>query len=119
MATILDITAEHNPGLCDSDTGESCVTEKVVDVTEECPGANEKERRILLYTRARRGRIVQITHPYKGKEYMGSHIHFFVDELDAEMHVAPGHDTFGSWASELGLDKSALRTLIETHAPPA
>jgi len=108
---------EHNPGLYDSDTGASCKTEKVVDITEDCPKASEKERAVLLFTRAKRGRIVQISRPYEGEAYMGSHIHFFVDELDREMHVAPRDDTFGSQASQIGLTKSALRALIEAQAP--
>lgn len=108
---------EHDPGLYDSDTGASLKTEKVVDVTEDCPKASKKERAVLLFTRAKRGRIVQISRPYEGETYMGSHTHFFVDELDREMRVAPREDTFGSTADMLGLTKSALRSLIEAQAP--
>ncbi len=119
MARELKITKAYNLGLYDSATGESCVTEKVVEITEDCPKANKNDRCVFLYTRAKRGRIVQITRPYKGEKYMGIHIHFFVDELDREMRVAPRDDTFGSWANQLGLEKSALRSLIEAHAPAA
>ncbi len=108
---------EHEPGLYDSRTGDSCKTEKVVDITDDCPKASEKERAVLLFTRAERGRIVQIGRPYEGEVYMGSHVHFFVDELDREMHVAPRDDTFGSTANQLGLTKPVLRKIIEAQAP--
>ena len=108
---------EHEPGLYDSATGASCKTEKVVDITEDCPKADEKRRAVLLFTRAQRGHIVQISRPYEGEVYMGSHIHFFVEELDREMRVAPRDDTFGSTANELGLTKSQLRKLIEAQVP--
>ena len=115
MARELKITKVYKSGLYDSDTSEDCVTRKVVDVTEDCPRASNKDRCIFLYTRAKRGRIVQMARPYKGEKYMGMHIHFFVDELEREMHVRPCDDTFGSWASQLGLSKLALRSLIEEH----
>lgn len=76
--TEIEIDSDYDPGLYDSDTGESLVAEKVVDATAACPSG---ERTILLYTRAKRGRIVQIVHPFTGEKYRGSHIHFFVDEL--------------------------------------
>ena len=110
-------TEGYCAGLYDTVTGKSCVTERVVDVTEDCPGASKKERAIFLYTRDRNGRIIQMSRPYEGEKHMGSHIHFHVDQLEREMTVAPRDDTFGSWATELGLDKMALRRLIETHAP--
>ena len=108
---------EHKSGLYDSATGASCKTEKVVDITDDCPKASKKKRAVLLFTRAKRGRIVQIGRPYKGAVYMGSHIHFFVDELDREMRVPPRNDTFGSTANELGLTKLELRKLIEAQVP--
>lgn len=74
MAQIVEIDdAEHSPGMYDSANGVSLVAERVVDVTEDCPSG---ERTILLYTTAKRGPIVQIAHPYEGRKYMGSHIHF-------------------------------------------
>ncbi len=103
----------------DSATHEACVTEKVVDVTRDCRISSDLDRCLFVYTRAKRGRIVQITQPYKDEEYSGVHIHFFVDELEHEMHIAPSGDTFGSWANKLGLSKLELRTLIETYAPAA
>ena len=119
MARELKITKAYNPGLYDSDTNGDCVTEKVVDVTEDCPRGSNEDRCVFLYTRAKRGRIVQMARPNKGEKYTGMRIHFFVDELEREMHVAPRDDTFGSWASQLGLSKPALRSLIEAHAPAA
>ncbi len=118
MAKTVEINRkEHKAGLSDSDTGKTCKTEKVVDITEDCPKANKKERAVLLFTRAKRGRIVQICRPYENEIYTGSCIHFFVDELDREMHASPPFDTFGMTAEELGLTKSALRSLIEVQAP--
>jgi hypothetical protein len=103
---------EHVPGLYDSDTGKSCKTERVVDITEDCPKANSKKRAILLFTRARRGRIVQISRPYDGRVYM-----FFVDELDREMHATPPNNTFRLMAHQLGLTRQELREIIEEQAP--
>ena len=120
MARELKITKAYKSELYDSDTDAECVTEKVVDVTEDCPRASKEDRCVFLYTRrVGRGRIIQMTRPYKGKEYTGRHIHFFVDELEREMDVAPRDDTFGSWARQLGLSKPALCSLIEAHAPTA
>lgn len=117
MAKVIEINEEYKPDLYDSDAGESCVPERVVDITEDCPKASEKERAVLLFTKAKRGRIVQIRRPYENEVCMGSCIHFFVDELDREMRAAPHDDTFGLTAGQLGLTKLQLRTLIETHVP--
>ena len=112
MAKNLKVTKKHNPGIYDSETGKDCVAEKVVNITSDCPGASKQNGCILIFTRAKRGRIVQIRQGC-------SNVHFFVGELDSEMRVAPRDDTFGSRANMLGLDKSALRELIEMHAPSA
>lgn len=113
MAQIVEIDdAEHSPGMYDSANGVSLVAERVVDVTEDCPSG---ERTILLYTTARRGPIVQIAHPYEGRKYMGSHIHFFINELGDE--VAPRDDTFSSTAARAGMGRAAFRRLIEENAP--
>ena len=117
MSKEIKLTDEHDIGLYDSATGDSIAAEKAVDITEDCPSASERNRAVLLFARAKRGRIVQIARPYHGEVYMGSHIHFFIDELDHEMRVSPWDDTFGSTASLLGLTKKALRSLIETNAP--
>lgn len=120
MAKVIKINKrKHKSILYDSETGASCMTEKVVDITEDCPKASRKDQAVLLFTRAKRGRIVQITRPYKGAVNMGSRIHFFVDELDREMHADQRYNTFGLTANRLGLTKLELRTLIETHAPAA
>ena len=118
MAQVIEINPkEHCPSLMDSETEESLRAEKVVDITEDCPCASEKERAVLLFTRAKRGRIVQITIPHEGEVYAGMHVHFFVDELENEMRVLPRDDTFGSRATMLGLTKERLRELIEANAP--
>lgn len=115
MAKQIDITAEHHFGLYDSATGRDCVIEKLVDVTEDCPGL-AGARVLLLFTRSQRGLIVQMRSPYPGEEFLGMYINFFVDELEREMDVHPRDDTFGSWAGKLGLSKSELISLIRTHA---
>lgn len=115
MAEILTITKEHDPGLYDSATGKTLRTEKVVDVTEDCPLATRTHRAVLLFTRAKRGRIVQVTHPYPGKTYMGAHTHFFVDEM--RRPVAERDDTLASCAQMCGLSRASLIDLIEQHAP--
>jgi len=117
MAIVKINTKKHSSGLYDSDSGASCKTEKVVDITEDCPKASEKKRAVLLFTRAKRGRIVQISRPYDGEVYMGSHNHFFVEELDREINVAPRDDTFGLLADQLGLTKTGFRDLIKAQAP--
>ena len=119
MAKALKINKkEHKSDLYDSAAGASCKTEKVVDISEDCPKASKNECAIiLLFTRAQRERIVQISRPYKGKVYMGSHIHFFIEELDRVMCVALHDDTFGSTANKLGLTKPQLRKLIEAQVP--
>lgn len=95
----------------DSDTDKSLRTLKAVDFTEDCTTGLEKdEKAVLLFTRAKRGRIVVIKHG-------AISIHFFVDELDKEMRCAPRDDTFGSTARMLGLKKTELRKMIEQHTP--
>jgi hypothetical protein len=108
----LPLDPEYSPGLYDSDTGDSLVASKVVDITEDCPTG---ERTILLFTQAKRGRIVQVTHPYDGQKYMGANIHFFVDELHRE--VDPRDDTFGLTARRAGISRSDFLKLIEDQAP--
>lgn len=117
MAKELVVTEEYRSRLYDSSTGVSCVTEKVVDITEDCLLGNPKDRCILLFTRAKRGRIAQISRPYENEAYEGMCTHFFVEELDHEMRARPWDDAFGLWARQLGITKLALRSLIDTHAP--
>lgn len=113
MAQLVEIDdREHRPGLYDSANGVSLVAVRVVDITEDCPSG---ERTVLLYTNAERGPIVQIAHPYENQKYMGSHIHFFINELDDE--VPPRDDTFSSTAARAGMSRMALRRLIEENAP--
>lgn len=118
MATILKIEPYQHPGLVDSSTGKTCIVEKIVDVTDLCPEAKD-ERCLFLYTRAKRGRIIQMIRPYRGEKFMGMSIHFFIDEITSELSAAPRDDTFGSWSKNLGLTKTALKTLIEVYAPEA
>lgn len=94
-----------SPQLYDSWNGESLKTEQIIDIGSLC-----SEPASLLYTRAQRGRIVQII-------YSATRIHFFIDELDHEMHMPERDDTFGSTAENLGLTKQSLRALIDSNAP--
>ena len=117
MAKVIEV-GEYKPRICDSATGASCETEKVVDITEDCPRASVEEPAVLLFTRAKRGRIVQIRWPYrKDKVNLGTSIHFFVDELHHYICVAARDDTFATTADRLGVTKVALRALIETYVP--
>jgi hypothetical protein len=117
MAKIIENLEEYDTGLFDSATGLDCVTEKVVDVTEDCPGASEKERCLLVFTRDSKGCNVKIVRPYEGEKSMGMSTHFSIEKLDSEMTMAPRDDTFGSWSRQLGMEKLAFRALIEEHAP--
>lgn len=108
----VEIDSDYVPSLYDSDTGLCLITEKVVDITEDCPTG---ERTILLFTRAKRGPIVQVCHPYEGHKYFGSHIHFFINELDRDIDARD--DSFASTALRAGLSRWALRELIENAKP--
>lgn len=113
MATVVEIDPnEHRPGMYDSDTGVTLEAKKVVDITDDCPSG---ERTILLYTQAKRGLIVQIAHPYDHEKYMGSHIHFFVDEISRP--VSARDDTFSTTARRAGLGRDQFHRLITLNAP--
>jgi hypothetical protein len=108
MSKILDAAdAGNSIGLYDSATGESLVTRKAVDVTDDCPSG---ERTILLYTQAKRGPIVQICNPYEDEPAkMGMHVHFFIDELDRDNEIG---EVFASHASRLGHSAKSLLKLV-------
>lgn len=110
MPTAIEIDDKvHSPGLYDSANGVSMVAERVMDITDDCPSG---ERTMLLYTRAQRGPIVQIAHPYEGEQFMGSHIHFFINEIE------PGDPSFEMIARRAGLDPVDMFKLVERFAPP-
>lgn len=111
MRTI-EIDGDYTSSLFDSDTMLSLITEKVVDITDDCPTG---ERTILLFTRAKRGPIVQVCHPYEGHKYFGSHIHFFINELDRNLN--PRDDSFASTAQRAGLSRWAFQQLVERAKP--
>ncbi|MBU1032522.1 MAG: hypothetical protein ABII13_03420 [Patescibacteria group bacterium] len=118
MAKTFKNIAAFRTRVLDSDTRKECLTEKVVDVTEDCPGANEKEPCILVFFRAKRGLYVEITRPWEGEMYVGMHNHFLLSDL-ADTDKFASDDLFGACAEELGLNKLSLRALIETHMAPA
>lgn len=97
-------------GLYDSDTGESLKTERVVDITACCPRRVPGDQVLMLYTTAKRGRIVQF---YAGSVKGGGvGTHVFLDEPTAEemsRHIADVH---------LGIDVSRLMQLARKWAPP-
>lgn len=99
-------------GLYDSATGDSLKIEKAVDVSAVCA---DEEKTILIYMTAKRGRIVQILHPYPGCRY-GSAIHFFVDEL-SEDAVRPDDDTFAEMAERAGMSRATFQRLVTENAP--
>jgi|GEM_PF-6422525 len=93
---------------------------KTVDITEHCPGMQGGRRCLLVYCQTENGLVVGIVLLPTGpstEDNTGTSINFLVDKLG--MEVPPPHDTLALWAGWLGLEKPALRTLIETHAPPA
>jgi hypothetical protein len=118
MAKILKASL-FNIGLFDSDTNVSLKVTKAVDITSHCHLSEDErsDRVLLLFTRAKRGRIVQIGLASPG-ENIGISINFFVDELDRKMNAEPQDDSFGSWTKRLGLtSKEKFQRLITRHAP--
>jgi hypothetical protein len=115
MAKELKITSGYKSVVYDN---KKWVTEKVVDVTEDCPNASNEKKCLFLYLRMTDERIIQIRRPYKNHQFSGAHINFRLDQLEAEMRIAQPHNTFALWAEQLGLTGAQLRDLIETHAPP-
>lgn len=109
-AVLPGVQGDFDLGLYDSDTGQSLVAEKIVDATGACRSG---ERTILLYTRAQRGPIVQILHPYEGCDY-GTTVHYFIDEIPRRR--APD-DGFQMWADRAGLSRTAFLRLIKANAP--
>ena len=82
MVTLSDV----NVGLFDSDTDESLEAEKVVDVTDS---QNRAEKALLVYTTAKRGRIVQLQ---SGKSVC---IHYFLDEPRGRNMMIEDSERFG------------------------
>jgi hypothetical protein len=72
-------------GLYDSDTGESLRVEKEVDVTAE---RDSVEPAYLLYTTAKRGRIVQL-------QMDCARIHYFLDEAGGTRMIREDSERFG------------------------
>lgn len=105
------ITKAHNPMLYDSANGKSLKAEKVVDVTAEC---GDRERTLMLFTRAERGPIVQICHPYDGEAYMGAMTHFFIEELARP--IDERDDTFALMARRAGMSRPEFVKLVKTAA---
>lgn len=86
-------------GLYDSDTGESLKAEKIVDVTP--PGADDNS--VLVFTRAQRGRIVQL-------QQGCLQIHYFMDEQ-------VGRGMMENDAERFGFAPGQLYALAVQNAP--
>lgn len=87
-------------GLYDSQTNEDLATLKVVDVTADQTRAKEAR---FLYTKAQRGRIVQLRTD-------GMRIHYFLDEPS-------GHKMMTEDAERFGFAPSRFHVLALHHAP--
>ncbi len=118
MAYQIRVSARHWTGIYDAGAGVYCVTEKVVDITDDChcPNIGKYEKIRLLFTRTQRGRIVKMVSGSK-RIFKGLNVHFFIDELDEQFNVSEADDVFGRQAKIIGLEKLELRELIELHAP--
>lgn len=108
MPEIVELRQEHSPMLFDSDTGDSLTAEKVVDITDIVPNG---ERTLLLFTRAKRGRIVQIAYPYEGHAYLGAYVHYFIDETSSLASCLSRMERRSQ------VSASAFRTLLKRYAP--
>jgi hypothetical protein len=109
---------EYGLLLYDNDTGESCVTERIVDITEDSPGIEEGRKAILLFTRVSQGRVVQILHTFPGRKYDGTFVHFFIDKIEIEESPVEKRDlVFQEVAGWFGLTKTRLHALILENAP--
>lgn len=87
-------------GLYDSDTGESLKAEKVVDVSEF---QDKRDDARLVFTRATRGRIVQLQTGI-------ARIHYFMDEAGGRQMMTDDSERFGFPAGQ-------LLALADEHAP--
>lgn len=87
-------------GLYDSDTNQDLETLKVVDVTADQTRAEKAE---LLFTKAKRGRIVQLRTD-------GMRIHYFFDELS-------GHKMMDEDCERFGFKPGHFHALAIVHAP--
>lgn len=87
-------------GLYDSDTDESLRAEKTVDVTSF---QDEAIDALLVFTRAKRGRIVQL-------QLGALHIHYFMDEPGGRRMMQED-----SWRFGFG---DQLLSLVDKNAPP-
>ncbi|MDR3616570.1 MAG: hypothetical protein P4L53_23625 [Candidatus Obscuribacterales bacterium] len=116
MVKVLDAN-KFSTRLIDRSTWASLVPQKVIEITEHCPGLKERERAILIYTQDSDGRMVQMLKTYPGSETLGAETNFHFDSL-RYFSPAPSRDTaFGWWANRVGLPNDVLRNFILNHAP--
>ena len=118
MAKVLRVNKDrHRPGIYDSDTGVSCQTEKIVDITEDCPNIKKNERAILLFTRETAGRIVKIVRADKREISFGTESFFFVENLMHDTQIFRNNFALNYLVELFGITKLQLRSLIEAHVP--
>lgn len=105
MKTLKHRRAEYSTGLYDSDTGKDLKTIRAVDVSEECPQSEEPV--LLLYTKTKRGEIVQIQHG-------GARIHYFMEWICDEDNELSALGNFALWAKTT---RAHLIELCQKHSP--
>ena len=106
----IPIEPEHRPGIYDSGTLASCVAELVMDITEECPVSND-QKVLLIFTRAKCGRVVLIYKTYGDKKHEVVTSYFLIDELSAPNALLEG------WGRLLECPADRLLVLMKFHAP--
>ena len=119
MAKEITPSREYDSLLYDADTGESCITERIVDITEDCPRIDEGRKALLFFTRVSQGRVVQILHTFSGRKNDGAFVHFFINriELTEDSAETPRRQVFHETAKKFGLTETRLYELIMEHVP--
>lgn len=85
-----------------------------VDITDVC-GGNPKERKLLKFTRPKRGVLVQLIECYEGQTDMGSSVSYQVTDLGLERTDLLG--VFHRFAGCFGISSERLLELVREHAP--
>jgi protein tyrosine phosphatase len=122
MAKELDVSTHFEITLFVNKRKYRYQTEKIMDITGDCPKANKENRFLLLYGRTKgKGRFVQLAQYAQRHENEVNNVdeYFFLNNIDEVMEADIRHDYFGLWADKLGLHKWDLLTIIKKHAPAA
>lgn len=97
----------YDMGLYDSATGKSLEPIKTVEITEL---QGEYQRVLLAYTKAERGRIVQLRRLFSADDDCGSNIHYFFDEDAGATMIREDERRFG-------FQPGVLLGAVQEHAP--